>query len=134
MDFYQVCSIYALWAKLATPLSQGRVAQVATCLTADTCLTSDPGVASSIPTQSHTFTKIDHEIISTAILLHSADSRRVVVGYKRNTLCVFSQMKDIKQIRRDFHTVAWVIPKGWDLGVFGVKNVIFDINKLMSII
>ena len=33
------------------------------------------------------------------------------------TLCVFSQMKDIKHIRRDFHSVAWVIPQGSDLGV-----------------
>ena len=38
---------------------------------------------SSIPAQSHTFAEIDHEIISTAFLLPSADSRRVVVNYKR---------------------------------------------------
>ena len=39
------------------------------------CLTADPGVASSILARSHTFVEIDHEIISTAILLPSADSR-----------------------------------------------------------
>ena len=33
----------------------------------------DPGVASSIPARSHTFVEIDHEIISTVILLPSAD-------------------------------------------------------------
>ena len=33
------------------------------------------GVESLIPAQSHTFTEIDHEIISTTILLPSADSR-----------------------------------------------------------
>ena len=55
----------------------GRTAQSVTCLTAD------PGVASSIPAQSHTFVEIDHEIISMAILLPSTDSRRVVVSYKR---------------------------------------------------
>ena len=33
------------------------------------------------------------------------------------TLCVFSQLKDIKHIRWDFHSVAWVMPQGWDLGV-----------------
>ena len=33
----------------------------------------DPGVASSIPVRSHTFVEIDHEIISTVILLPSAD-------------------------------------------------------------
>ena len=32
-----------------------------------------PGVASSIPARSHTFVEIDHEIISTVILLPSAD-------------------------------------------------------------
>ena len=30
------------------------------CLTADTCLTADPGVVSSIPTRSHTLVEIDH--------------------------------------------------------------------------
>ena len=39
--------------------------------------------SSSIPARSHTFVEIDHEIISSAILLPSADSRRVVVSYKR---------------------------------------------------
>ena len=37
--------------------------------------------------------------------------------FLNQTLCVFSQMKDIKHIRRDFHLAAWVMPKGWDLGV-----------------
>ena len=37
-------------------------------------LTADPGVASSIPVRSHTFVEIDHEMISTVILLPSADS------------------------------------------------------------
>ena len=48
-----------------------------------TCLTADPGVVSSIAARSHTFMEIDHKIISTAIFLPSADSRRVVVSYKR---------------------------------------------------
>ena len=33
--------------------------------------------------RSHTFVEIDHEIISIVIFLPSADSRRVVVGFKR---------------------------------------------------
>ena len=37
--------------------------------------------------------------------------------FLNQTLCVFSQLKDIKHIRRDFHSVAWVMPQGWDLGV-----------------
>ena len=51
-------------------------------LTADTSLTEDSGVASSISARFHTFVEIDHEIISTVILLPSADSRRVV-NYKQ---------------------------------------------------
>ena len=51
----------------------GRVAQSVTCLASDVCLTADPGVASSIPVRSHTFVEIDNEIISTVILLPSAD-------------------------------------------------------------
>ena len=44
-------------------------------------LTADLEVMSSIPARCHTFE--DNELISTAILLPSADSRRVVVSYKR---------------------------------------------------
>ena len=44
------------------------------CLATDASLTADPGVTSSIPAQSHTFVEIDHEIISTVILLPSAES------------------------------------------------------------
>ena len=33
------------------------------------------------------------------------------------TLCVYSKMKNIKHIRRDLHSAAWVMPQGWDLGV-----------------
>ena len=51
-----------------------RLAQSVTCLATDASLTADPGVASSIPTRSHTFVEIDHEIISTVILLPSAES------------------------------------------------------------
>ena len=52
----------------------GRVAQSVTCLATDASLTADPGVTSSIPARSHTFVEIDHEIISTFILLPSAES------------------------------------------------------------
>ena len=46
--------------------------QSVTCLATDACLTADPGVASSIPVRSQTFVEIDHDIISTVILLPSA--------------------------------------------------------------
>ena len=60
--------------------SPGHVAQSVTCLATDASPTADPGVPSLIP--ANTFMKIDHEIISTAILLPSADSRWVAVSYK----------------------------------------------------
>ena len=37
--------------------------------------------------------------------------------FLNQTLCVFSQMKDIKHIRRDFHSVTWIMPQWSDLGV-----------------
>ena len=53
-----------------------RVVQSVMCLTADTCLTADPGVASSIePVPILSWRFVDHEIISIAILLPSTDSR-----------------------------------------------------------
>ena len=67
-----------------TPLNNlpGLIAQSVLCLAAYTCLTADPGLESSIPARSNAFLEIDHEIISTVILLPSADSKRVVVSYK----------------------------------------------------
>ena len=42
------------------------------------------------------------------------------------TLCVFSQIKDRKHIDQKFHSVAWILPQGWDMGAglggAGVKN------------
>ena len=64
----------ALYRPLFQAYLPGRVAQSVTCLATDACLTADPGVASSILVRSHTFVEIDHEIISTVILLPSADS------------------------------------------------------------
>ena len=39
------------------------------------------------------------------------------------TLCVFSQMKDTKNVRQDFHSVAWVMPQRWDFGAGGAQVV-----------
>ena len=55
-------------------LRPGRIAQLVTCLATDASLTADAGVTSSIPARPHTFVEIDHEIISTVILLPSAES------------------------------------------------------------
>ena len=79
------------------------IAQLVTCLTAATCVTADSGVMSLIPARSHTFVENDHEIFSTAILLPSADSGRVVVSYKRkyvlevlvNSLVKLAQEKSV---------------------------------------
>ena len=35
--------------------------------------------------------------------------------FLNQTLCVFSEMKDIKHTRRNFHSVAWLMPQGSDL-------------------
>ena len=67
-------SLVSIYKQAYMEQKPGRVAQSVTCLATDACLTADPGVASSIPVRSHTFVEIDHEIISTVILLPSADS------------------------------------------------------------
>ena len=59
---------------VAQTFQPGRAAQSVTCLAIDACLTADAGVASLIPVRSHTFVEIDHEMISTVILLPSPDS------------------------------------------------------------
>ena len=55
-------------------LLPGQRAQSVTCLATDASLTAYPGVASSIPAWFHTFVEIDHETISSVILLPSAES------------------------------------------------------------
>ena len=83
-SFQNYCFQKILSEILSDCFLPGRVAQLVMRLTADTCPTADPpGFASSILARSHTFVEIDHEIISTAFLLPSTDSRRVVVSYKR---------------------------------------------------
>ena len=52
------CSREKLQTKTPDPTAQSVVKPIAV-----------PGVASSVPAWSHTFLKIDHEIISTVILL-----------------------------------------------------------------
>ena len=47
-------------------------------------LIADPGVMGLIPPQSHTFVKIDHEIISTVILLPLIQERLVSVNTRES--------------------------------------------------
>ena len=82
--WFTVLQICDLWDKRTNSLLPGHVAQ--------SCLTEDPGVASSIPAHYHTFVGIDHEIISTAILLPSADLRRVVASYKRKYYLICARL------------------------------------------
>ena len=65
-------TLYAL-LKLVTKKYRARVAQSVTCLATNASLTVDAGVASLIPARSHTFVEIEHEKISTVILLPSAE-------------------------------------------------------------
>ena len=75
----------------------GRVAQSVTCLATDVCLTADPGVASSIPARSHTFVKIDHEIISTVVFIHfkflGFTNVKINVLDKKKIGCIFIKLK-----------------------------------------
>ena len=61
--------------------------QSVTCLATDACLTADPGVTSSIPAWSHTFFAIDHEKISTVILLPFADLFKKVCCQLQAKVC-----------------------------------------------
>ena len=63
-------------------------------------MTADPGVASLIPAPSNTFVESDHEIISTAILLPSADSRRIFGSYAQSTGSLLSQACPGKRVVR----------------------------------
>ena len=71
LAFFQFALLFSLYRSNKTHkmMKPGRVAQSVTCLATDAKLTADPGVASSIPARSHTFVEIEHEIISTVILL-----------------------------------------------------------------
>ena len=64
-------SSFLIFSSFSEP---GCIAQSVMYLATDASLTADQGVMSSIPARSHTFLEIDHEIISTVILLPSAES------------------------------------------------------------
>ena len=68
----------------------GRIEQSVTCLETEASLTVDPGVSSLIPARSHTFMEIDREIISTVILLPSAESFKKVCCQLQAKVCAQS--------------------------------------------
>ena len=79
---------------------QGRVGQSVTYLAADT-----PRGREFNPARVHTFMEIDHEMISTVILLLSTDSRSVVVSYKQKYMhevlvnCLVKRAKEKNLVR-----------------------------------
>ena len=76
----------------------GCLAQSVMCLVTDASLTVDQGVASLIPAWSHTFVKIDHEIISTVIPLPSAVSFKKGCCQLQAKVCVRSTGKLLVQV------------------------------------
>ena len=57
--------------------------------------------------------------------------------FLNQTFCVFSQMKDIKHVGRDFHSVAWVMPQGGRTcgyrGGWGVKKFFSKVNQIWRV-
>ena len=70
------------------------------CLTTDACLTADQGVVNSIPAQFHTFLEIDHEIITTVILLPSIDPFKKGCCQLQAKVCTQSTVKTLYNVTR----------------------------------
>ena len=85
----------------------GRVEQSVTCLVTDAKLTADPGVASSIPARSHTFVEIDHEIISTFILLPSAKSFMKGCCQLQAKVCARLLVNCLFKLAQEKSVVSW---------------------------
>ena len=83
---YQTYVLYNMDPRLCNMQTiPGRIAQSVAGLETDASLTADPGNASLLRARSHTFVEIDHGIISTVILLPSAES------FKKGCLSVTSE-------------------------------------------
>ena len=95
------------FAGIYTYYLPGRVAQSVTCLVIDAKLTADPGVASLIPAQSHTFVEIDHEIISTVILLPSAESFMKGCCQLQAKVCAWLLVNCLFKLAQEKSVVRW---------------------------
>ena len=42
-----------------------------------------------------------------------------ILRFLYQTLCAVLQIKDRKHIEQNFHSVAWVMPQGWNFAVLG---------------
>ena len=51
------------------------------------------------------------------INFHQISITKPIPKIFNQTLCVVSQVNDIKPITKDFYPVAWVMPQGWDFWV-----------------
>ena len=84
------------------------------------CLTADLGVSSSIQAWFQTFAETGHEIITKAIFLPFADSRRVVVSYMRKFVhevlvnCLVKVTQEKSVVRWTDHPVM-TIAVDWDV-------------------
>ena len=111
--------------------SPGCVAQSVTCLATDDSLTADPGVASLIPARCHTFVEIDHEIISTVILLPPDESFKKSCCQLQAKVCarstglLFVQACLEKSVVRGTAMTIAV-----DLGCKATKQTFFQNNEL----
>ena len=94
------------------------IAQSVRCLATDAHVTADPGVVSSIPAGSHTFVEIDHEIISMAILLPSADKLKKGCCQLQAKVCAQS-------------TPYMTIAVDWDVKATKQTNITFTLRVLM---
>ena len=98
----------------------------------DACLTADPGVTSSIPAESNTFLEIDHEIISTVILLPSAESvKKVFVSYKQKSTDSSFLWSGISHAREPLYSNSAVI--AWCSQSSGAQNILFWFTVIHSI-
>ena len=85
----------------------------------------------------HTFREIDHEIISRAILLPSADSRRVFVSYKRNYVHEVL-VNHLVKLAQEKCVVRWTdcpnrtIVVEWDIKLQTKQNKTSDSNLLAN--
>ena len=83
------------------------MSQSVTCLVTDVKLTADPGVASSIPARSHTFVEIDHEIVSTVILLPSAESFMKGCCQLQAKVCARLLVNCLFKLAQEKNVVRW---------------------------
>ena len=95
--------------------------QSVTWLTTDVCLTAVTAALSLIPARFHTFVKIDHEIISTVILLPSVDSfKKGCSQLQAESMCMKYWLTACSSLPRK----GMIIAVDWDIKHQTKKNII----------